>query len=76
MFFYIAAPLAVLGIAGYGLAYMVGGPATANRYARQTGRYLRQATEWLGRTAGQFAQRHPLAAGVVIVIVILWIVFR
>lgn len=39
--------LAVLVVAGYGIAWMIGGPQLANRFARWTGRALWLATRWL-----------------------------
>ena len=77
-FFFGMAIALILG--GYGIAWMNGGSASANRLAqwilRHTQRGLRNTLIALGRTIGRFCQSHPFAAGIIILILLLILAFR
>jgi hypothetical protein len=62
---------AILGIAFYGAAYMVGGPRAANGLAKGTRRAAERGVRGVGRGTGRLAMRYPLVAGIIVLVLVL-----
>lgn len=68
----------VLGVLvmAYGFCYMVGGQRTANRYASGVRRVVANSARGVGRGTGRAATANPLAAGIVVLILMLVLLSR
>ncbi len=72
--------LICFGIAIYGLLYMIGGPARANRFARGVNRTAQRNVERVGRGAGRTVNRaanaYPMAAGIIVIVIVILVMSR
>ncbi len=71
----LIALVACLLLMGYGFARLFG-ENTANRYARGVGRAGRAGVRRVGRGTGRTAVRHPMAAGIIVILLVLLVMSR
>ncbi len=55
----------------YGLCWMVGGQATADRFARWANRMSQEAIVGLGRAFARLVSAFPFAAGIILIILLI-----
>lgn len=63
--------LAVIGIMVYALCYILGGPWLANSFIRMAYVGIRRAVTALGLWLSRASNRHPLAAGIIFIFLVL-----